>query len=318
MCRLVEKWYAKWSPVDLANMFGEHRSLHAWTHNSVITKAHMRTKKRGVVETTPANPPPASAEGAAGTESATGTASSNQDNGAASVLAEESHSTRATPTSTTATDDDDREHVFQFVFTKSSQDYLHFLEDKTELGPGAQRLKEIQILKTNENIDNAVQSIRQHKFTLEQMPAHLLENGKIWEEFLPTLSYHTLLKRFNTLKDFGFLNTDAPFARKFFDAIGDANKLKSENICPIQFYIQNKLYGKNVRYLGTKKAEYYEKKVLKLKIEPNPVIKDRLNEMFHVALLNAKPAPAKFFIVMDLRIGNRRSKFIIKNFLFFT
>lgn len=34
MCRVVEKWYEKLSPIDLANVFGEHRGLHGLTHQS--------------------------------------------------------------------------------------------------------------------------------------------------------------------------------------------------------------------------------------------------------------------------------------------
>lgn len=34
MCRVVEKWYERHSPIDLANMFGEHRGLHNLTHQS--------------------------------------------------------------------------------------------------------------------------------------------------------------------------------------------------------------------------------------------------------------------------------------------
>lgn len=335
MCRLIEKWYEKRTPVDLANMFGEHRGLHGWTHNSVIAKAHMRTKKRVVTAaapaaterttaataataaqetttaataaqepTTEASAPIASSSNAA-TENVSATASSNE-NGAAPVL---SSSTQTTPATVPNVDEDDREHVFQFVFMRGSIEYLQYLEDKTELGVGAQRLKQLQMIKTNENVDKAIESIRQHNFTLEQLPAHLLEKEKIWEALLPTLSYKTLLNHFHTLKDHGFLNRDSTFARTFVDIIGNANKLKSENICPIFLYIQKRLYEKNLRYLGAKKAEYYEKKVLKRKIEPNQLVKERLDSMFEIALFNAKPAPAKFFVVMDLRKGNVKSSF---------
>lgn len=34
MCRVVEKWYERHTPIDLANMFGEHRGLHHLTHQT--------------------------------------------------------------------------------------------------------------------------------------------------------------------------------------------------------------------------------------------------------------------------------------------
>lgn len=282
MCRMIEKWYEKFSPIQLANMFGEHRSLHGWTHQSVIRKAHMRTKEL--------TPPGAQAQPETNPEI-------NSTISAAVPLQK----------------DEDREHVFHFIFCKGSQEYLKYLEDKNELGSGAQRLKEIQILKTNENIESAAQSIRRHNFCLEQMPAHLLEKEKIWLDLLllPKLSSRNLLKYFNTLKDQGFLNKDSPFVHQFIKVFGNPRSFKSENVCPIFLYIHKQLYEKNVRYLGTKKAEYYEKKMLKRKVTTNPVIQERLTDMFHQALFNANPAPAKFFLVIDLRRGNAKSNFIV-------
>lgn len=302
MCRVIEKWYGKCTAVDLANMFGEHKSLHGWTHQSVIRKAHMRTKKR------PAPEAPAPTENAAAASS-----SENTTNATVNESCTASSNAQPTPEQVTASaaDEDDREQVFQFIFCKGGQEYLTYLEDKPELGPGAQRLKDIQILKTNENINNAVQSIRCHKFAITQIPAHLLEKENVWETLLPTLSLRTLLKYFHTLKDHGFLNEDSPFTPKFLEVFGKPDALKSENICPIYLYILKQLYDKNVRYLGTKKAEYYEKKVLKRKITKSTAIKERLNNMFNQALLHAKPAPAKFMVVLDLRRGNAKSKFQI-------
>lgn len=322
MCRVIEKWYEKHSPIELANMFGEHRGLHGLTHQSVIKKAHMRTKKRTAANANVASAPSTSNAQAASIQEAT---SSTAQNSNATTQSNESNATTsdtptAAPTTTAAaatlplTTEDDREHVFQFVFCQGSQEYLKYLEDKPTLGDGAERLKTLQILKTNENIDNAVQTIRRYKFTLEQMPAHLLEKQKIWEALLPTLSTRTLLNHFHTLKDRGFLNADSTFTQNFLNVFGNPNKFKTENICPIYLYIQKQLYGQNMRYLGVKKAQYYEKKVNKRKVNTNPLIANRLDEMFHQALLNASPAPAKFFIVMDLRRGNTRSKQIL-NFL---
>lgn len=313
MCRVIEKWYEKFSPVDLANMFGEHKKKHGWTHQSVIRKAHMRTKKSTIPEV------PATTEGASASVSSTQTANDNatattsNDTTAIAGTSSSNVQPAQVPVPTPAPmeiDEDDREQVFKFVFCKGGQEYLTYLEDKPVLGPGAQRLKDIQILKTNEHVESAIQSIDRHKFTLTQMPAHLLEKERIWETFLPTLSSRTLLDYFNTLKDHGFLNEGSTFTQKFIEVFGVPNTFKSENICPIYLYILKQLYDKNVRYLGTKKAEYYEKKVLKRKITKNKVIKERLNNMFNQALLHAKPAPAKFMIVIDLRRGNTKSKLI--------
>lgn len=216
--------------------------------------------------------------------------------------------TAPSSSSSTLSIDDDREQVFQFVFCNGSQEYLKYLDGKTVLGAGAERLKALQMLKTNENIDSAVKAIQRHKFTIDQMPAHLLEQQKIWDALLPTLSTRSLLHHFHTMKDHGFLNDDSAFTKKFLNFFGKSDTLKSENICPIDVYIQKELYTQNMRYLCLKKAEFYKKKMQKRKVTTNPLIVNRLNEMFDQTLQNAKPMPAKFFIVMDLRRGNVKSK----------
>lgn len=294
MCRIIEKWYEKWTPVELANMFGEHRGMHSWTHQAVIRKAHMRTKKR-----TPTEP----AEAAAAV-----TTSNSVEQNANSDVATASNENRSANAQTEPGNDEDREQVLHYIFCKGSQEYIDYLENKTELGAGAQRLKNLQILKTNENVDGAIEAIRQHKFTVTQMPAHLLEKEKIWEALLPTLSIRQLLHYFHTIKDHCFLNENTPFARKFIEALNNPNKIKTEQICPIQLFIFKRLYSKNVRYLGTKKAEFYDKKVLKRKISTNQMIVERLTEMFNQALFKSNATPAKFMVVMDLRKGNTRSK----------
>lgn len=216
--------------------------------------------------------------------------------------------TAASSSSSSLSPDDDREQVFQFVFS-NGQEYLKYLEEKPELGVGADRLKALQILKTNENVDSAVEAIQRHKFTIDQMPAHLLEQQKIWDILLPTLSTRSLLHHFHTMKDHGFLNdADLAFTQKFLSVFGKSETLKSENICPIHLYIQKELYVRNMRYLCLKKAEHYKKKMQKRKVTTNPSIVKRLDEMFDQTLQNAKPMPAKFFIVLDLRRGNAKSR----------
>lgn len=204
--------------------------------------------------------------------------------------------------------DDDREQLYQFVFCNGSLEYLKYLEGKPVLGAGAERLKELQILKTNENVDSAVKAIQSHKFTIAQMPAHLLEQQKIWDVLLPTLTTRLLLRHFHTMKDLGFLNGDSAFTQKFLNIFGKLDTLKSENICPIDVYILKVLYAQNMRYLCVKKAEFYKKKMQKRKVTMNPLIVNRLDEIFDQSLRNAKPMPAKFFIVMDLRSGNAKSR----------
>lgn len=321
MCRVIEKWYEKYSPVDLADMFGEHRGLHGLTHQSIIKKAHMRTKKRTPLNNDAANITDSNPNTEANNTNTPSTSNNlTSDGGASSSVAQNAETSaqnnedntsvdEVQPASLSLSNEDDREQVFQFIFCSGSQEYLKYLEDKPELGAGAQRLKNLQILKTNENIDSAVESIRRHNFTLEQMPAHLLEKQPIWEALLPIQTSRSLLGHFHTLKDLGFLNEDTPFTRTFLSVFGESNKFKSEKICPIYLYIQKRLYSQNMRYLGAKKSEFYEKKIMKRKVRTNPLIESRLERMFDQALFNAAPAPAKFLIVMDLRASNAKSKF---------
>lgn len=238
----------------------------------------------------------------------TATASTSNAQPAAATATATATSSSSAPTPTDVNLVDDREQVFQFVFCNGGQEYLKYLNEKPALGVGAERLKALQTLKTNENVDSAVKAIQRHKFTIDQMPAHLLEQQKIWDALLPTLSTRSLLRHFHTMKDHGFLNENSAFAQKFLDIFGKPDAMKSENICPIDVYIQKVLYTKNMRYLCLKKAEYYKKKMEKRKVTTNPLIVKRLDEVFDQALRHAKPVAAKFFVVMDLRRGNAKSK----------
>lgn len=319
MCRVIEKWYAKYSPIELANMFGEHRSLHGLTHQSVVKKAHLRTKKRTPNGTVNANAPTTSSNAANSSNMAATnvntiemanlpSTSSNANAALQSNNQNEAAASEQQSTWTPISVEDDREMVFRFLFL-NGQKYLKYLKEQPQLGAGAKRMKNLQKLKTNENVVTALESIRRNQFSLEQMPSHLLEKIQVWEVLLPNLSSRKLLNHFHTLKDLGFLNEDTPFTRTFLNVFGNPTKMKLEKICPIDLYIQKTLYKKNMRYLGTKKAEYYEKKMLKRKVTTNQLIEERLDEMFRFALFKASPSPAKFFIVMDLRRGNLRSKY---------
>lgn len=337
MCRVVEKWYEKYSPIELANMFGEHRGLHGLTHQSVIKRAHMRTKKRNNTEdgaataaatvepmetnanatASVASAPTPSTSSASSVNVGASTSTDNGNNVTTTSNAQPAAATSSSSSPSQLSAEDDREQVFQFVFCNGSQEYLKYLNEKAELGVAAERLKALQILKTNENIENAAKSIQRHKFTIDQMPAHLLEQQKIWDVLLPTLSTRSLLHHFHTMKDHGFLNDDAPFAQKFLEVFGRTETFKTETICPINVFIQRALYMENMRYVNHKKAEYYKKKMQKRNVTTNPLIVKRLDEMFEQTLQNAKPIPAKFLIVMDLRRGNAKSKQNIETEKFF-
>lgn len=332
MCRVVEQWYEKFSPIDLANMFGEHRGLHGLTHQSVIKRAHMRTKKRSAADNATATAAAAAAPSDSNAEAnandgtiavdsemmdvnagpSTSAATSTSNTPPATVTATATATVgtaQSSSTPTALTTEDDREQVFQLIFCNGSLEYLQYLDGKAELGPGAERLKALQKFKTNENIDDAVKAIQQHQFTIDQMPAHLLEQQKIWDVLLPKLSTRALLHHFHTMKDRGFLNDDSAFVRKFLNVFGKPeSKFKAENICPIHVYIQKVLYAQNMRYLCMKKAEYYKKKMQKRKVTTNSEILNRLDEMFEQTLRMATPVSAKFFVVMDVRRGNAKSK----------
>lgn len=294
LCRVVFNWYEKHNTIELANMFGEHRGMHRWNHQSIIKNAHIRTKKRALNETatTESNSNPTTSSDASQSTNIPQTSSDDTSN-----------------TEQIQSNEDDRENVFQFVFCNSSIKYLNYLDQKTQLGAGAKRLKDLQMLKTNENTRTAVEAIRQHKFTLSQMPSHLLEKIDVWEILMPTLSYNEMLNHFHTVRDFGFFNPDSKLVQVFITTFSDKNKMKAEQICPIRLFVTKRLYEKKVRYLGNTKAEYYSKKVEKRQLTYNEQIGNHLEFMFNQALLDAAPAPAKYFITIDLRTGNQRSKF---------
>lgn len=266
--KMIVRWYAKFTPVELANLFGEHRGLFKWSHRDLWVLCHIRND-------TPA-PPAEGAEGASAEVTATAT---------------------------------DKEIVAKFIF-KDGQEFLRYLETAVPvegtLQPGALRMRELQLFKTNESPADAAAKIQQHGFSLEQTPPHLLHHAEVWEALLPSLSYRDLLSNLYTLKDMGFLSADHPFSRKIIGALANLDKCGKAvpAICPIYLFILKTFYKKNVRYLDSTKAEKYEKKMKKRKVEPNPLVTKQLNITFEHTLLTAKSSPANFMIVMDLRQSN--------------
>lgn len=286
-------------------MFGERRKLHSISHQSIMNKSHFRTKEPDPI------PDPNVAPG--NNDATPSTSTSPATSPAEIATPQNNNPARLTP----PTEDEDRKHVFQFNFYNQNQKYLEYLASEEPLGPGTNRLKEILKFKVNEDVASAIESMQRNNFSFGQMPSHLLEKKQVWEQMIPTMSTRTLLKHFNTMKDLGFFD-DSEFVNHFIKATDKFNQsIVMEQICPVQVYILKELYKKNVRYLGTRKAEYYEKKITKRNIHVNTKIVANLDIVFHHALLKAKPTPAKFMIVIDPRTGNQKSKYIDHNNFFF-
>lgn len=270
--KVITKWYAQYTPLQLANIFGEHRSLHGWTHRDLWKLAHIKPDT------------------------------------ALQISPDAGTSTPITET--------DREIVSKFIF-KDGQSYMQYLESASPLGgtlqEGALRMRELQIYKTNEHIENAIEQIRENGFKLNQSPAHLLHNVDIWDALLPSLTYRDLLENIFTLKDLGYLNEDVPFAKKYLDALSNLNNCTKMDpqICPIYVYLLKQLYDGNVRYLHRLKTEKYQRKVTKRKLLPNKTISRQLSLILEHTISTAKPVPAKYFVTIDLRKGNVKSKFML-------
>lgn len=267
--KVITKWYAQYTPLELANIFGEHRGLHGWSHRDLWTLSHIKPETAAQI---------------------------SPDAGTATPLLET-----------------DREIVSKFIF-KDGQSYLQYLESAAPvegtLQAGALRMRELQIFKTNENIASAIEQIRQNSFKLNQIPAHLLHNADIWDALLPSLSFRELLENLFTLKDLGYLNEDVPFAKKYVEALSNLKNCSrlDPQICPIYVYLLKQLYDANVRYLNRLKLEKYQRKVTKRKLLPNKSISRQLSLILEHTISTAKPVPAKFFVTIDLRQGNVKSK----------
>lgn len=271
MRNLVKRWYGKYSTVELADMFGEHRGLYKWTHKDVLTLAHLNPKLRRTSSDTTTN---AAAENETSPE----------------VLI-------------------DRENVLRFNF-RNGQDYLKYLNELEQpLGEGALRMKALQQFKTNESTTEAVRQIQSNRFKLNQTPAHLLERMEIWEALLPNLKLNELLDSLFTLKDLGFLNPDRPFAKKYVKAM-TRNLSDISTICPIQVFMMKRLYEKNERYLAKTKKLHYAKKMVKRGVQINEALTKQLNFLFEQSTTSGKRGPINYFIAMDLRPKSTASKYL--------
>lgn len=316
MRKMALRWYGKYDPEQLANMFGEHRSMCHLTHRRFIMKAHLRTdgdKPLFKKNRTRRN----RNEGADASTSQNVANVTNNDpisstSSVAVPAANVAVANLAAPTQTVvqvATHETDRNHVFEYLMMTGTQ-YLGFLAEIPELGPGAKRMKALQILKTNMNIEDAANSITENNFTVDQMPAHLLENTIIWEKLLPDMTLKQCFDYFHTIRDFTFLNPDKRFADHFIQQLElKKDQLKIGDMCPIKLFMLKRLYDNNARYLSKTKADWYEKKVNKKMLKVNPLIQTHLASYFHLALSGVPmKSSAKFFFTIDLRMGNSKSE----------
>lgn len=341
--QLVNKWYGKFSNVELANMFGEHRSLHSWAHKDVFSLAHFNPKASNRPESTSAattltatsaSAAPAATSGAsAATTSAATVASAAVDalvtsatsaspaatsgasaaTGSAATGASASSATPANVQSNVISSavSTDREHVLKFNF-KHGTEYLKYLDGLEEpLGQGTLRMKALQQYKTNESTMLAVAQIKANRFKLNQTPAHLLERADIWEALMPHLTYNELLDNLFKLKDRGLLNPDRRVAKRYVKALSKMGRATSESppICPIRVFILKRMYEKNQRYLARTKEILYAKKMEKRSVVVNDALVMQLNVLLEYTLDHGRRAPANYFITLDLRSGNTPSEY---------
>lgn len=207
----------------------------------------------------------------------------------------------------------DREIIIKSQFMSSNRFVAH-VESIEQPGEGTRRLRILMELKANECIETAVDAIKSNNIPLEQIPSHLLECTEVWEAIIPTLSVHVAIDKLNTLKDYGFLNGDHRFAKKYIKLITDLDKCDAEclKICPIKLYILKKMYEKNERYHCPTKRTFYEKKKENKKIVVNKTISKKLDLLFDHLLTKQQKTATKYFITLDLRCKNENCKdFII-------
>lgn len=326
MRRMIKRWYAKHSTLELANMFGEHRCMGNLTHKSVISHGHMRIDaiEPAVQPDAGDQPPNPDEEGAVGgvasmalTEipSTSGNVSRKKKQTTNESRSGERPNKRKSPEPPPPSEEElrdqrDRKDVFVFIFM--SKDYLKYLDRKPELGPGAERMKYLQEYKTTECSDRAIYLIEQFGFTVDQTPAPLLERSIIWNVLLPSLSLKQLIKYFHRIRDRGLFNdVEDDFSLNFIRHCHlKVGQFATSMICPISLFITKRLYEKNQRYLGTTKIKRYESKCIRRPIKHNPFIQMELESLFERALNSMPPTRANYFITLDLRTNNKKSKCI--------
>lgn len=284
MRKFVKKWYERWTPTELANMYGEHRGAHKWKHRDVWHLGHLKCDDAPVAE--------------------------------AAAAADDGGDAAPAPPALPS----ERTMVNRFIF-HDGQSYLAYLDTlptNDALPDAVRRMRELQYFKTNENIENAIEQIRQYGFTLLQTPAHLLHNANIWEALLPSLSYNDLLDSLFQIKDANLLVETSSFYLQYLSALSKFNDctVAKPPICPIRVFSLKRRYEKNVRYLPKHKADKYAKRMLKRRIKPVEGVTQQLSAVLEHTLNTAQPIPAKFHVTIDLRKANLRSKISIIILLF--
>lgn len=272
--KMVGKWYGQYTPLELANIFGEHRGQHKWTHRDLWSLAHL--KRTNVVD---------------GTEAAADSAATAVDSDRDMVVKFIFK---------------DGQEYLKYLHQS--------LPSHGSLPEGAARLKALQMFKTNENVTTAIEQIRTHGFTLKYVPSHLLHHVSVWDALLPSMSYTELLDNLFTLKDLGHLKDGQPFVTQYLNALArleDCSRSEPK-VCPVSVFTLKTLYEKDLRYLAPEKSSRYERKMEKRGLKSDKRIAQRLNIILDHAMIVAKPTPAKFFLTIDLNKNTKKSKLTLK------
>lgn len=170
--------------------------------------------------------------------------------------------------------------------------------------------KRIKGFKRSNTVTQVCSGIKDHKYSLELVPAQLLWAPIVWETLFPHMTYRELVQSVLVLQDYRLLEeTDNPFSEAYGKVLNRVTSVTASKINPIFIYQVMRLFEERQRYLEAVKESVHTTNNLGLKkIKANPTVLKQLYAGLNQSMLNYQRTGLRILVTLDLRSKQSKSK----------
>lgn len=261
--KAISKWYFSKSSAQLTEMLGKNRSIYGCSHKDILTLAHVRFPdperyelkklifKKGTdgiryIESKQ-NPPAVAAPQAAAVEIAPAGAAAVEVAlvGAAEVEVAPAGAPPAAD-SPVAVEIERRQRRQR---QRQRRNQRQRQQERITLPESVLRMKELLSFKVCESASDGAQIIKDQNLAFENIPAHLLHYGEIWNAILPKLTYTDILNSLSTMSNLNVLKETDAFAKNLTTKLGSMKLVAQSKLYPLFIYITKIAYERNKPYV---------------------------------------------------------------------
>uniref|UniRef100_A0A182KCA2 TROVE domain-containing protein n=1 Tax=Anopheles christyi TaxID=43041 RepID=A0A182KCA2_9DIPT len=264
----ITRWYDRFTPIELAEMFARSTAYAGWTHKDLIAKVHPKVKcvdKQALID------------------AATKRTSQLQQKKAPEKKGKKKKQ---------------KGNVTSQQPPAASKDTVPISSSKA-----FKRYQALLQFKSASTVAKALELIKQHggKGRLELLPRHLQRSVKVWEALYAQLSYRELLHAALPLQDFRLLKEGETHAKRYAESLTTRfDALEAENIHPIELQTVAKLYQLGKRYTADVKETFHAMFQTAM-IPPVKAVLEGLNSAFEHSFDHQQKTGVRYYIALDLR-----------------